>query len=555
MLHLWRERAAGMIKQKAHWLWTMGGSRGKTLSAKRQKVSKGGVKVRRVKSFKLKLWLYFVLFTAIVFSVLWLLQTVFLQSFYNAMLIHNTKSAARQIIDNSSQPNINQLIDSLTHDNAFLVYITDAQGNIYYSADEYREEHNRLRPLPDRNIEQDKGDVSFSSDKTEDGLTDALPTEGKLPNDFKGDHRFGGYRPLPAQYSSFLQNLANSESGVVEYSTGSLYVYGTYINYYGEDEPLVLYISVTIDTVGPSVTILSIMLVWVTVLSILIGFVLSWFIAKRFARPVDDLTHKAKHLGGDHYSADYRKGFCSELDELSDTLDTTNEKLHQARSFQMELMANVSHDLRTPLTMIKGYAEMIQDISWEDEVQCHSDLNVIIKEADRLTALVNEILEYSELQTAADTASDFEPVHLSSLVQRTADSFSVLYKPDHLVLEREIQENVHVMGNAGRLERALYNLLDNAVRHTSDTKTVRVILHTEAHRAVIEVTDFGKGIPLGEQEHIWDRYYTSRQRGGKGVSGLGLAIVKQIVTLHKGTCSVRSIEGQGSTFIIDLPLA
>ena len=81
---------------------------------------------------------------------------------------------------------------------------------------------------------------------------------------------------------------------------------------------------------------------------------------------------------------------------------------------------------------------------------------------------------------------------------------------------------------------------------------MRVALTTEAHEAVLSVTDYGKGIPLKEQEHIWDRYYTSRQRGGKGVSGLGLAIVKQIVTLHQGTCSVRSTEGQGSTFIIRL---
>ena len=499
------------------------------------------INLKRLKSFKVKLWLYFVLFTAIIFSVLWLLQTVFLQGFYDAMLIHNTKTAAQQIVEHSNQSDINQLIDELTHDNSFLVYITDAQGNIYYSADEYKAGHNRLHQEPDW-ANSDKPDFL-----TEDNDNLASVTG------FKGGERRGGgnYRILPPQYDTFLKNLAASESGTVEYSTDSQYVYGTYINYYGEENPLILYISVTIDTVGPSVSILSIMLVWVTVLSILIGFILSWFIARRFARPVDDLTDKAKRLGDKDYSADFRKGFCAELDELSDTLDSTNEKLHQARDFQMELMANVSHDLRTPLTMIKGYAEMIQDISWADEAQCRSDLNVIIKESDRLTALVNEILEYSELQTE-DTGHDFEPVSLSALVHLIADSFSVLYKPENLVLERDIAENIVVMGKAGRLERALYNLLDNAVRHTGDNKTVRVALTTEAHEAVLSVTDYGKGIPPQEQEHIWDRYYTSRQRGVKGVSGLGLAIVKQIVTLHQGTCSVRSTEGQGSTFIIRL---
>ena len=99
------------------------------------------INLKRLKSFKVKLWLYFVLFTAIIFSVLWLLQTVFLQGFYDAMLIRNTKTAAQQIVEHSNQSDINRLIDELTHDNSFLVYITDTQGNIYYSADEYKAGH------------------------------------------------------------------------------------------------------------------------------------------------------------------------------------------------------------------------------------------------------------------------------------------------------------------------------------------------------------------------------------------------------------------------------
>ena len=487
------------------------------------------INLKKIRSFKLKLWLYFVLFTAIIFSVLWLLQTVFLQSFYNQMLIHNTKEAAQKIVDNSQQADINNLIDKLTHDNSFLVYITDEQGTIYYSADEYKERRSHLHG------EGEKFEFEFG--------------DNKMMPENKGEHKPGSYRILPSQYDSFLKALKESGNGIVEYSTDTLYVYGTYINYYGEDSPLILYISVTIDTVGPSAAIISVMLLWVTILSILIGFILSWFIARRFARPVDALTKKADKLGDADYSSDFRKGFCSELDGLSDTLDSTNEKLQRAKDFQMELLANVSHDLRTPLTMIKGYAEMIQEFSWEDEAQCKSDLAVIIKESDRLTALVNEILEYSELQTES-LSHDLEEVDLSGLVNRVADSFAVLYKPEGVVIGRDIESAVFLRGNASRLERAFYNLMDNAVRHTGESKTVRVTLQKTQHQIVASVTDYGKGIPLSEQEHIWDRYYTSRQRGGKGVSGLGLAIVRQIVTMHKGVCTVDSTEGKGSTFSI-----
>lgn len=480
----------------------------------------------RPKSFRFKLWLYFILFTALIFTVLWLLQTVFLQSFYDAMLINNTKSAAAKIMDSGCSENINDIIDELTHDNSILVFITDENGGVLFSSDEFKGIKDKRKP------EQEADEPDF-------------------PRGEKPGQRMLNYRMLPERYNEFLEKLKNSENGEIQYTSDSVFVYGTYFDYYGSDEKAVLYVSTTIDTVGPSVSIISMQLVWVTALSLITGFILSWFIAKRFSVPLDRLSEKAKNLGDKDYSPDFRKGFCSELDELNTTLDTTNDKLIKARDFQMELLANVSHDLRTPLTMIKGYAEMIRDISWSDEKQCASDIAVIIKESDRLTALVNEILEYSELQT--DTVQpEYEPVDLSSLICRAADTFEVLYKPEKLVVERDIQDEIFVKGSTARYERAVYNLLDNAVRHTGDNKTVKITLSKTASTAKIEVTDYGAGIPESEAEHIWDRYYTSRQRGGKGVSGLGLAIVKKIVQMYGGKCSVVSKQGQGSTFIITL---
>nr|MCR5109841.1 ATP-binding protein [Ruminococcus sp.] len=113
-------------------------------------------------------------------------------------------------------------------------------------------------------------------------------------------------------------------------------------------------------------------------------------------------------------------------------------------------------------------------------------------------------------------------------------------------------DNIHVKGNAARLQRAVYNLLDNAVRHAGEDKWTGVSLRTEKGKAIIEISDHGKGITPDELEHIWDRYYTRRQRSGKGVSGLGLAIVKQIVSQHNGICKAESVVGTGSVFSIEL---
>jgi signal transduction histidine kinase len=192
---------------------------------------------------------------------------------------------------------------------------------------------------------------------------------------------------------------------------------------------------------------------------------------------------------------------------------------------------------------------MIRDISRTDEEQCSADVEVIVKEADRLSAMVNEILEYSEMQTEG-LDPRFEPVDLSSVVGRVCGNFDSLYSLENGHIEKDIEEHLIISADEGRIERAVYNLLDNAVRHNGESRVINVSLKKEGSEAVLRITDHGEGIPAAELENIWDRYYTYRQRNKKGVSGLGLAIVKQITTLHGGKCSAESTEGKGSTFTL-----
>ena len=456
-------------------------------------------------------------FAVVIFTVLWLLQTVFLQEFYNGMIIRNTVKVADRIASESQSSGITSYIDDISRKNSILVFVTDTDGNIIYSSDEYKKGHRgRLR---------------------------------NEPTDFKNEYH--QYRELPENYSEFLSAVKASGSGEAELQSDDVYVYGKLIDFYGSEEKAVLYVGTTLNAVGSTVRIIRIQLMWVTLLSIVIAFVLALFMSKSFSKPVSQLNEKAHKLGENDDDVDFCKGFCTELDELNKTLDTTSEKLKKSKEFQNELLANVSHDLRTPLTMIKGYAEMIRDISREDEKQCAEDVAVIVEETDRLTALVNEILEYSELQMY-DSENVMNDVDLSETVSSVADSFGNLYSKDGYVFERNIADGVHVKGNVSRLQRAVYNLLDNAVRHAGEDKWVGISLKPDKGKAIIEISDHGSGIAPDELEHIWDRYYTKRQRNGKGVSGLGLAIVKQIVSQHNGVCNAGSEIGTGSVFSIGL---
>ena len=462
-------------------------------------------------------------FTVVIFTVLWLLQTVFLQKFYNGMIIRNTVKVADKISTESQSSDITSYIDDISRSNSILVFVTDTDGNILYSSDEYKKGH------------------KFKDERLE------------MPYNGNGKEMRFHYRELPENYTEFLSAVNASDSGEAELKNDDIYVYGRLIDFYGSDEKAVLYVGTTLNAVGSTARIIRIQLIWVTLLSIIIAFVLALFMSKSFSKPVSQLNEKAHKLGEKDNDAEFSEGFCTELDELNKTLDTTSEKLKKNREFQNELLANVSHDLRTPLTMIKGYAEMIRDISREDEKQCAEDVAVIVEETDRLTALVNEILEYSELQMS-DSEAVMNDVDLSETVASVADSFDKLYSKDGYVFERNIADDIHIKGNISRLKRAIYNLLDNAVRHAGEDKWVGITLRTDNDKAIIEISDHGSGIAPEELEHIWDRYYTKRQRSGKGVSGLGLAIVKQIVSQHNGVCKAESEIGAGSVFSIELSI-
>lgn len=481
--------------------------------------------MRETKTFRAKLWLYFILFTVIVFSLLWILQTVFLQSFYNTMLRQNTNKAAVEMTGSSKNADFTSVIDEKSADNSLLVFVTETNGTILYSADPYKSYY--------------RSSTDFS---------------GKDTNPYHRDEtlswQIGNYRNLPDGYDEFLAALQASGDGKIEYTTGSQYVYGAYIEL-EDGETAVLYVSATLGAVGAAAFIIRVQLLWVTVLSLIIAFILAWLFAKRFSVPIGQLSVQAKMLAADSYQPLFEKGFCRELDALSEAMDDTAVKLAEAKAYQKELLANVSHDLRTPLTMIKGYAEMVRDISWADEAQRTADTEVIIRESDRLTALVNEILEYSHLHNS-DRKTELMKTDLGKLVNRVCDRFEPLLQKKGCSIERQIPEGCAVYGDPSLLERAVYNLIDNATRHMGETRRITVAVRC-GERVLLEVIDYGEGIDEAELPHIWEKYYTSRQRGLKSVSGLGLAIVKQIVEIHGADCGVESRKGEGSRFWISFP--
>ena len=200
--------------------------------------------------------------------------------------------------------------------------------------------------------------------------------------------------------------------------------------------------------------------------------------------------------------------------------------------------------------MIKGYVEMLRDLPSNDKKQRENDINTILKETDRLNNLINEILEYGELESGNITYK-FEHINISELTNKVVKQFKSLFESEDGVIETKIDKSLYVNGNRNQIERVIYNLIDNAIRHTGDSKKITIKLYRISKKIKLEVIDYGKGIKEEELNNIWDRYYTSRERKG-AVSGLGLSIVKQIVKIHKGKYGVNSKIGEGSNFWVEL---
>ena len=299
---------------------------------------------------------------------------------------------------------------------------------------------------------------------------------------------------------------------------------------------------------------------WLSVITALVGvvlaFVASGFVAAIITRPVTEVTARAKELARGNYDLHFKRNyFCAELTELSDALEYARSEISKADTMQKELIANVSHDFKTPLTMIKAYASMIREISGEDKTKRDANAQVIIDECDRLTLLVGDLLDLSRLR-AGMTAGEKAVFNLSEEVYRVAGRFSYLCETEGYTIETQIEDELYTRADRDRIDQVLYNLIGNAVNYTGEDKRVRVKLYRKGKNARFEVIDTGKGIPPEEVDTIWDRYYRTRRSHKRPVngSGLGLSIVKSILMQHDCPFGVISEVGKGSCFWAEFAL-
>jgi signal transduction histidine kinase len=243
------------------------------------------------------------------------------------------------------------------------------------------------------------------------------------------------------------------------------------------------------------------------------------------------------------------------FNEMADILTENIEKVEQVEKLRRELIANVSHDLRTPIAIIKGYIETLQmkaeTVSPEEREQY---INMVSQSAAKLERLVSELFELSKLE-ANQVQAKKEPFIISELVSDIAGKYKLIAEKQKISLRTDLSRNLPpVYADVSLIERVMQNLIDNAIKYTPEGGEVTISTHNGSSEAVsVDVSDTGIGIPENEHDQIFSRYHKSHNIEGLSSStGLGLAIAKKILDLHDSTLKVHSKENQGSRFTFSL---
>jgi len=284
-------------------------------------------------------------------------------------------------------------------------------------------------------------------------------------------------------------------------------------------------------------------------LAVILAIVISNSVAEPLRRTSTAATAIA---GGDYRHRAPEKG-PKEVQELARSFNQMAHRVQQTQNTQRDFLANVSHELKTPLTSIQGYAQAIIDGAAE---QPGYAAKVIFGESARMHRLVEDLLDLARIESG-DTPLNREHVRLGDLLGSVVEHLTLRAEEKHIHLVHKIDSVSPITGDNDRLAQVFTNLIDNALTHTPAGGAVTVSAESVNRGIEIVVADTGNGIPASELERIFERFYQvdkSRARNPRKGTGLGLTISKEIIDAHGGTIHAESVEGQGTKFLIWLPL-
>lgn len=311
-------------------------------------------------------------------------------------------------------------------------------------------------------------------------------------------------------------------------------------------------------------TLLPILFLVFVIILLLTGLLLYRYVTRKIIRPLDELRLSAEHIKGGDLTYELVSSSRDEIGQLVQTFDQMRRRLYDSIQLQLryeenrkQLLSNISHDLRTPITTIKGYAEGIRDGVTNTPDKLAKYVGAIHTRAADMERLVNELFFYSKLDLKKEPFS-FEQLELGPFLHRIADELAIEFDNHgvELIWEEELDEPLYVLADAEKLKRVIMNLFDNCLKYMKhQPKQLTIGFMKQAEYSLIKIADNGPGIPPDSLPYIFERFYRgepSRSPGAPGGSGLGLAIAQQIIEGHGGRIWAASEPGQGTSLFFTL---
>ncbi len=328
-----------------------------------------------------------------------------------------------------------------------------------------------------------------------------------------------------------------------------VFIFGKLITY--QDEMILIMTSSGITPLNTTISTIKSQYLLIMISVIAMTLILTLIISRYIIRPIKQINGESKNLSKGKYDSRSVQAVSREFVELNVTLENANEDILKADKAKKELLGNVSHDLRTPLTMIVGYGEMIRDLPEENTAE---NINVIIDEAKRLSMLVDDLIDISKIdQTSLELHK--EKIGLKELLENVYHQYEKYCETQGIDFTLDCKADGQIEVDPKRIRQVLYNFINNSLNYNSKQQQ-KIVLGSERIENGIRVYvyDNGDGIAKEDLDNIWDRYFKSNKEHKRHHigSGIGLSLAKQLLDAHGMKCGVESSEGEYSKFYFDV---